>query len=108
MSKRRHIAHRLPRTAALKAILALRARTSPPWLSVLTYHRFVAPDGSEPFDDGVVDVTLEDFERQVICLKRHFNVVGTDELCAFARGGPLPPNPVAITFDDGYLDDYLY
>jgi hypothetical protein len=60
----------------------------------------------EPFDDGVVDVTVEDFERQVISLKRHFSVVGIDELCAFAAGDSLPPNPVAITFDDGYLDAY--
>jgi len=42
----------------------------------------------------------------VACLKSHFNVVGIDELCAFRAGAPLPPNPVAITFDDGYLDGY--
>jgi peptidoglycan/xylan/chitin deacetylase (PgdA/CDA1 family) len=75
---------------------------------VLTYHRFVDGSSGESFDDGVVDVTTEGFDRQVAHLKRHFNVVGIDELCAFAAGGSLPPNPVAITFDDGYLDTYEY
>src|SRR5690242_16458040 len=108
MSKRRRFAHLLHRTGALRAILALRARMPPPWLSVLTFHRFARPDGDEPFDDGVVDVTVEDFDRQLAFLKRNFSVVGIDELCAFARGVPLPPNPVAITFDDGYVDAYEY
>jgi len=107
MFKRPQLAHALHATGALRAILQLRERLAPPWLSILTYHRFPpAHDASEPFDDGVVDATLEKFEHQVACLKKHFNVVGIDELCAFARGGKLPPNPAAITFDDGYLSAY--
>jgi peptidoglycan/xylan/chitin deacetylase (PgdA/CDA1 family) len=106
MSKRRRIAHLLHQTGALAAILKARARCSPPWLNILTYHRFPDPRGEEPFDDGVIDVTLGEFERHVICLKRHFTPVGVDELCAFARGDELPPNPVVITFDDGYLSGY--
>jgi peptidoglycan/xylan/chitin deacetylase (PgdA/CDA1 family) len=106
MSKRRKFVHLLHATGALRAILKLRQLASPPWLSILTYHRFPTHGGNERFDDGVVDVTLESFERSVACLKKHFNLVGIDELCAFARGGKLPPNPVAITFDDGYLSAY--
>jgi peptidoglycan/xylan/chitin deacetylase (PgdA/CDA1 family) len=106
MSKRERFANLLHRTGALKAILEVRGRTSPPWLNVLTYHRFPNRHGEEPFDDGVVDVTLVEFDRVVACLKRHFTPVGTDELCAFVRGEKLPPNPVAITFDDGYLSGY--
>ncbi|HEY4106218.1 MAG TPA: polysaccharide deacetylase family protein, partial [Polyangiaceae bacterium] len=54
----------------------------------------------------VVDVTPESFERQVRCLRKHFTFVGIDELCAFAAGREVPQNAVAITFDDGYLDNY--
>jgi peptidoglycan/xylan/chitin deacetylase (PgdA/CDA1 family) len=108
MSKRHHLANLLHRSGALDAILALRSRASPPWLSVLTYHRFVNGSCGDTFDDGVVDVTIEGFDRQVAHLKRHFNVVGIDDMCSFAAGGSLPPNPVAITFDDGYLDAYQY
>lgn len=106
MSKRRLITGLLHRSGALSAILKLREHAPTPWLSILTYHRFPKHDGSEAFDDGVIDTTAEQFEEQLICLKQHFNIVGIEELCAFAAGASLPRNSVAITFDDGYLDNY--
>ncbi len=106
MHKRRMLAGFLNDTGVLSKLLSVRARTGAPWLSILTYHRFPAGDGSEHFDDGVIDTTAEEFECHVVCLKRHFTVVGVDELCVFAAGGELPANAIAITFDDGYLDNY--
>jgi peptidoglycan/xylan/chitin deacetylase (PgdA/CDA1 family) len=106
MDKRRRFAHLLQRSGSLSAILKLRAWSPIPWLSILTYHQFPSKDGVELFDDGVVDVTPEEFERQIVCVKRHFNVVGVAELCAFANGRSLPNNPVAIAFDDGYRGNY--
>lgn len=104
MSKRRRLAGWLEHSGALAAILRLRQRASAPWLSILTYHRFPRHE-QEPFDDGVIDTSAEEFDAHLQCLKQSFNVVGVDELCAFAAGGSLPPNAVAITFDDGYLDN---
>jgi peptidoglycan/xylan/chitin deacetylase (PgdA/CDA1 family) len=106
MSKRLLASRLLHRTGAIDAVLRVRAYASAPWLSILTYHRFPGGDGEELFDDGVVDVTGDEFERHVICLKKHFTPVGVDELCAFAAGGGLPRNAVAITFDDGYRDNF--
>jgi peptidoglycan/xylan/chitin deacetylase (PgdA/CDA1 family) len=106
MSRRQRLAHFLDRSGLLSTVIKLRARSSVPWLSVLTYHQFPSSGGVEAFDDGVVDVTPEEFERHIIGVKKHFNVVGVAELCAFARGRPLPKNPVAITFDDGYLSNF--
>jgi peptidoglycan/xylan/chitin deacetylase (PgdA/CDA1 family) len=106
MSRREWLASWFERSGSLNALVRLRAHAAVPWLSVLTYHQFPAPDGRELFDDGVIDVTPEEFERQVVCMKKHFNVVGVDELCDFARGKPLPKNPVALTFDDGYLSNH--
>jgi peptidoglycan/xylan/chitin deacetylase (PgdA/CDA1 family) len=106
MSKRQRVAMLLHHTGVLRATLALRSRVSTPRLSVLTYHRFPDPDGDESFDDGVIDVSPDVFDRQVRSLKKHFTLVGVDELCALASGKKLPPNSVAITFDDGYLDNY--
>jgi peptidoglycan/xylan/chitin deacetylase (PgdA/CDA1 family) len=106
MSRRQRLASLLHQTGVMRAALALRSSVLSPWLSVLTYHRFPNPTGKDLFDDEVVDVTPECFERQIVALQRHFTLVGVDELCAFAAGRPLPPNAVAITFDDGYLDNY--
>jgi peptidoglycan/xylan/chitin deacetylase (PgdA/CDA1 family) len=106
VSKRQRLAHVLHATGALRAILALRASGPLPWLSILTYHRFVDPSGVEAFDDGVVDVTEEEFDLQLSYLKRYFHIVGFDDIRAWIAGKKLPPNPLAITFDDGYLDCY--
>ena len=105
-SKRQRFAALLNDSGALAALLKLRARTGAPWLSILTYHRFPKLDGAEPFDDGVIDTSAEEFDQHLSCIKRHFTVIGVDELCAFAAGGQLPPNSVAVSFDDGYLDNY--
>jgi peptidoglycan/xylan/chitin deacetylase (PgdA/CDA1 family) len=35
-------------------------------------------------------------------VKRHFSVIGADELLAGLDGARLPPNPCLVTFDDGY------
>jgi peptidoglycan/xylan/chitin deacetylase (PgdA/CDA1 family) len=106
MSKRRQFAELLQESGALERILELRAHTGAPWLSILTYHRFPTAGGVELFDDGVIDTSAQDLERHLICLKRHFTIVGIDELCVFAKGGTLPKNAIAISFDDGYLDNY--
>src|SRR5205823_4216437 len=69
------------------------------------YHRIEGALHSR-FDDGVIDARPEVFDRQMALVKRHLNVVGIDELCEFAGGGALPTNPVCVTFDDGYRDNY--
>lgn len=106
MSRREQLATVLARTGSLDFILRLRRRTPVPWLTILTYHQFPDQSGTELFDEGVVDITPAEFERQIELAKRHFNVVGVEELCALAEGRPLPKNPVAIAFDDGYLGNH--
>lgn len=73
---------------------------------VLMYHR-VLP---EPDPKYKLAVSVRSFERQMKFLHdRHYNVVSIGELAdILKKKSPIPRHTVAITFDDGYIDNYLY
>lgn len=70
-------------------------------IMVLNYHKV---DNS--FNS--LAVSPADFEAQMQFLeKQGYHTISPDELYnALTEGGELPPNPVLITFDDGYVDNY--
>lgn len=100
------LARMLGRSGVAPALLALRKLTKSPWVTVLSYHRAAQLGAETEYDDGVVDVSPEAFERHLVFLRRWCNVVDNDAMLAFAKGKSLPENPVQITFDDGYLDNH--
>jgi len=55
-------------------------------------------------------VTPETFAMHMrVLYENGFNTVSLQQLVGFVDYGiPLPPNPVVITFDDGYLSVYTY
>ena len=69
--------------------------------AVLLYHR-VAHAESDAY--GLV-VSPEMFRRQMEHLRSACNVLPLGELVDRAQRDDLPPRAVAITFDDGYLDN---
>lgn len=99
---RERIARLLDRSRAFDLILRARARVRAPVFSVLCYHSVGTPSRDYGFDPEVIDVTPEQFRTQLQVLRDHFSVIGVDTVCDALRGGKLPPNPVLITFDDGY------
>lgn len=86
------------------AWLAMRARLWPlvpkGAALVLRYHRIggrAAP----------LSLDAEEFDAQLAFLESSCQVVTAGEVAAaVAEGKPLPPNALAITFDDGYEDNY--
>jgi peptidoglycan/xylan/chitin deacetylase (PgdA/CDA1 family) len=71
-------------------------------LPVLMYHH-VSPN------PGLVTVSPHTFHAHMAWLARHgYRTVGCDDLASFLAGSPLPPKSVLVTFDDGYLDNYVY
>src|SRR5205814_3591619 len=72
------------------------------WAPVLCYHS--VNDQANPDCDPL---PRSMFEQHLDHLKRHYQVVTVDALVkGLYAGAPLPPRPVAITFDDGYEDNY--
>lgn len=57
-----------------------------------------------------LSVSVRSFERQMRFLKTHrYNVLPLEDLAALIRDRKrIPPKTIAITFDDGYRDVYLY
>lgn len=92
----------LDRLGAFDLILRARARTQAPVLSILCYHNIGTPGGNYLFDPDVVDATPEQFWSHLSVLGQHFTVIDIDTLCDGLSGGTLPPNPLLISFDDGY------
>lgn len=71
-------------------------------IPVLMYHH-VSPA------PGHINVSPQHFEDQLAWLKKHgYQSLTSDAFAAHLRGGGAPPKSVLITFDDGYLDNYVY
>ena len=71
-------------------------------LPVLMYHH-VTPN------PGLVTVSPSTFRAQMAWLAGHgYRGIGARELEDFLAGRPLPDKSVLISFDDGYLDNYVY
>jgi peptidoglycan/xylan/chitin deacetylase (PgdA/CDA1 family) len=96
----------LDRAGALRALLRARAHRRSTWLPILLYHRVSDRPGADyPFDRGVIDAMPAAFDEQIAFIARHCTAIGVDDLLAYLDGEPLPPNPVMVTFDDGYRDN---
>lgn len=70
---------------------------------VLMYHQIATP----PCDPWQLAVSPENFEAQLCILKKHFAVVSLDEMVRNLKGFPFGKRMIAITFDDGFRDNYF-
>jgi peptidoglycan/xylan/chitin deacetylase (PgdA/CDA1 family) len=89
-------------TGLLTLLRLLRPRAQRNFV-ILMYHRV----HDQGYGYTSRPVTRRHFARQVRYLRRHFEVLSLDELCARLRSGSAPARDcVALTFDDGYRDNY--
>ena len=54
------------------------------------------------------DVTVPQLDRHLAFVNRWFKVVGLGEVPALLAGGPLDRDYLAVTFDDGYVDNHRH
>lgn len=73
-------------------------------LSILIFHRVL--EQPDPLFPG--EATVQTFDMQMALLKSIFNVLPLPEAITRLKAGTLPARAAAITFDDGYADNYTH
>lgn len=101
---RRAVYHALRGSGVVAATRARRVRAGRGWATILVFH---ALSDERPHDGITMSPAL--FEGIVRRLARDYRVLAMSDLLErVAGGGPLTGREVVITFDDGYLDNYVH
>ena len=79
-----------------------RARSGPRGAAVLLYHRIATPAS----DVHGISVSPRDFRAHMAIVRERYRPMPLREMVAAARSGGAPAGAVAVTFDDGYVDNY--
>ena len=89
---------------------AHRRASGEPSLWVLMYHRILPSDDPRfALEEPGMVVRPDTFDMHLKEVQKHFDVVSLGEwVNASQRGETLPKKACAITFDDGWLDNYEY
>ncbi|HEX8109581.1 MAG TPA: polysaccharide deacetylase family protein [Kofleriaceae bacterium] len=102
--KRERLVDILDRAGVLRRVMQLRRLSPLPIVGIFTFHHIHDAAGSDayPYDPEVADATPEQFRRHLETLLRIGTPITMAELLRGLGGAALPPNPLMITFDDGY------
>ena len=110
MRKKDALAAVLRGVCGIRAAAALRRRSDDELL-VLAYHRVlkVPAEAEYPYDIELVSAEPEQFDWQMGWIARNFCPLPISEIAdCFDRGRSLPRGAVAVTFDDGFIDNYTH
>jgi peptidoglycan/xylan/chitin deacetylase (PgdA/CDA1 family) len=104
VGKRERLVEVLDRAGVIRSVMQLRRLAPLPIVGAFTFHHVhdTERDAIYPYDPDVADATPRQFRRHLETLARIGTPISMAELLHGLDGGPLPPNPLMITFDDGY------
>ena len=105
LGKRERLVDALDRAGVLRGVMQLRRLAPLPIVGIVTFHHVhdVAEQrGEYRYDPDVADATPKQFRRRLEMLARIGTPIGMADLLRGLEGAALPPNPVMVTFDDGY------
>jgi peptidoglycan/xylan/chitin deacetylase (PgdA/CDA1 family) len=71
---------------------------------ILLYHQVINTE----YDPHKLAVSPGNFLVQMQYLKKNYNIISLDKLASYLKQRKVPGKSVVITFDDGYVDNYLY
>ena len=98
------------RMGVVRSLRRLHDRRNPA-VTILAYHRVMPTDALDcyPFDQELISATPGQFDSQMRYLREHLRPIALKDIIRHVeQGTPLPPNSVAVTFDDGFADTYRY
>jgi len=88
-------------------LLALVQRLRRPHVLVLAYHRVTPDAGMDAVDYPAMHVSTRSFAAQLRALRQFYDIVPLGDLTAILSGTtPLRRHVAAVTFDDGYRDNF--
>lgn len=96
-----------PRHDQVKTTAAIAAGQTVP---VLMYHHLLPRNTDSPLKTNDIVTYTEDFAAQLGWLRDNgYHTISVDQLEAFLyEGAVLPEHPIMLTFDDGYMSNYVY
>src|SRR5690606_18224742 len=78
-------------------------------LMIVTFHRVLPKEYRDRYHTPGMVITPEELEWTVGYLKEHYTIGRLDEVHTRHESGERPDKPfLALTFDDGYRDNFVY
>ena len=84
-------------------------RSSVGLLTIVTFHRVLPDEARAEYPLGQIAVSVAEFEWMVEFLNQHFTCDTLSGVCSRWGAGDRPSKPLlALTFDDGQLDNFVH